>query len=599
VLAAALLSAAGYIVAVGYDLLALRFIGRALPLRQVAFASFASNALSNNVGNTLLTGGPLRYWFYRPLGVSPLEVAKIVLFCSVSFWVGYLFLAGVLLLGHGGALPSLPELRLLDPRFVGASLLALVVAYALAVALQPWLAPRRWAAWLPTPRLALGQLVVASLDILAMAAALYVLLPSATGLSFVSFVVLFLVAVATSAATQVPGGVGVFEALVLLLMGPATPIAGAAAALIAFRVVYCVLPLVVAAPMVALYRVGLGTRRARWNPASDAEIERARPIVERSPFTYPNLVYRREMALVFSDAGNAFVMFGQMHRSSVAMGDAVGPADEAEEATRRFHELCRGARHRPVFFEARGEQAGLYRSLGLVLTKLGEQARVELAQFDLAASRHAALRQACARVRRRGCRFEIAPAADVPALVPELLRVSQAWLAAKSTHEKSFSNASFDAEYLSHFPVAVVRDDHRVLAFANLWQSGGREELSVDLMRHIPDAPNGTMDLLFSEVMLWGRERDFRWFDFGVAPLAGLESGQDPALWRRVGTLLYRHGEHFYNFRGLRSYKDKFGPVWTPRYLASPGGPALPIALLDVTALIAGGLRAIVSKRAR
>jgi phosphatidylglycerol lysyltransferase len=118
-------------------------------------------------------------------------------------------------------------------------------------------------------------------------------------------------------------------------------------------------------------------------------------------------------------------------------------------------------------------------------------------------------------------------------------------------------------------------------------------------MRHIPDAPNGTMDLLFSEVMLWGRERDFRWFDFGVAPLAGLESGQDPALWRRVGTLLYRHGEHFYNFRGLRSYKDKFGPVWTPRYLASPGGPALPIALLDVTALIAGGLRAIVSKRAR
>ncbi len=596
-----LFTALGYLAAIGYDLLALRFIRRALPLRQVAFASFASNAFSNNVGNTLLAGGPLRYWFYHPLGLSPLEVGKIVVFCSASFWVGYLFLAGLLLVAHGGALPKLPELRLLDPRYVGGSLLALIALYAIALAARSRLEQRRWAAWLPTPRLALGQLAVASLDILAMAAALYALLPATTGVSFLSFVVLFLVAVATSAATQVPGGVGVFEALVLLLMGKAAPMAGAAAALIAFRIVYCVLPLLVAAPMVALHRVRLVGRRARWSagPASDADIERARPIVESSPFTYPNLIHRREMALVFSEAGNAFVMFGQVHRSWVAMGDAVGPAGEAEEATRRFHGLCRRARRRPVFFEARGEHDALYRSLGLVLTKLGEDARVDLAQFDLAGSRYAALRQACARVRRHGCRFEIVPAADVPTLIPELLRVSQAWLAAKATGEKSFSNASFDPAYLSHFPVAVVRDERRVLAFANLWQSGGRAELSVDLMRHVPDAPNGTMDFLFSEVMLWGRGLGFGWFDFGVAPLAGLESGQDPALWRKVGTLLYRHGEHFYNFRGLRSYKDKFGPVWTPRYLASPGGAALPIALLDVTALIAGGLRGIVAKRPR
>jgi lysylphosphatidylglycerol synthetase-like protein (DUF2156 family) len=528
-----------------------------------------------------------------------MEVARIVLFCSVSFWVGYLSLAGVLLLAQAGALPKLPELRLLDPRFVGGSLLALVASYLAAVGLRRQLGQRRWTAWLPAPRLALGQLAVASLDILVMAAALYVLLPDETRVSFVPFVALFLVAVATSAATQVPGGVGVFETVVLLLVGPAAPLAGAAAALIAFRVVYCVLPLLAAAPLLALHRVRRAAARARWNPrpASDAEIERARPIVERSPFTYPNLVYRREMALVFSGPGNAFVMFGPMHRSCVAMGDAVGPAAEAEEATRRFCDLCRGARRRAVFFEVSGERAALYRELGLVLTKIGEQARVELGGFDLATPRYAALRQACARVRRHACRFEIVPPAAVPALVPELLRVSQAWLAAKATHEKSFSNASFDAAYLAHFPIAVVRNADGVVAFANLWQGGGREELSVDLMRHIPGAPNGTMDFLFSEVLLWGRAQGFRWFDFGVAPLAGLEAGQEASLWGRVATLIYRHGEHFYNFQGLRSYKDKFAPAWTPRYLASPGGAALPVALVDVTALIAGGLRAIVSKR--
>jgi phosphatidylglycerol lysyltransferase len=332
-------------------------------------------------------------------------------------------------------------------------------------------------------------------------------------------------------------------------------------------------------------------------PASDGEIERARPLIEQSPWTYPNLLFRRDMAVLFSERGNALVMFGHMHRTWVAMGDAIGPPDEAEEVTRRFCGLCREARSRPAFFEVSGAQQPLYRELGLTLIKLGEEARVPLAQFDLASARYAALRQACARVRRRRCRFEIVPRRDVPALLPQLLRVSQGWLERKATHEKGFSNASFDARYLACFDVALVRSPDGVLAFANLWQSGGREELSVDLMRHLPEAPNGSMDFLFSEVMRWGRAQGFRWFNFGVAPLSGLDGGKEGSLWDRIGTLLYRHGEHFYNFQGLRSYKDKFRPVWTPRYLASPGGAALPVALFDVAALIAGGVRAIVSKR--
>ena len=301
---------------------------------------------------------------------------------------------------------------------------------------------------------------------------------------------------------------------------------------------------------------------------------------------------------MFSGRGNAFLMYAQRRATWVAMGEPVGPDEEAPGLAARFCALCRESRARPVFFEVREENRDLYRALGLVLTKLGEEARVELARFDVDAPRYAGLRQASARLRRRGCRFEIIAPREVPALMPGLLRVSEAWLAAKPTREKRFSNAPFDAGYLSHFPVAVVRDEARVLAFANLWQSGAHEELSVDLMRHLPEAPNGTMDFLFTQVLLWGRGEGYRWFNFGVAPLSGLERKGRATLWDRVGTLLYRHGEHFYNFRGLRQYKEKFAPVWAPRYLASPGGAALPLVLLDVAALIAGSVRAIVSRRA-
>jgi phosphatidylglycerol lysyltransferase len=187
----------------------------------------------------------------------------------------------------------------------------------------------------------------------------------------------------------------------------------------------------------------------------------------------------------------------------------------------------------------------------------------------------------------------------VPPLLPTLEAISQSWLARKATSEKGFSNASFDRDYLARFPAAIVRRGDEVVAFANLWLGAEREELSVDLMRHRPDAPNGTMDLLFSELLLWGRAQGYRWFNFGMAPLAGLHDHPEPSVWTRAGAFVYRHAEHFYNFEGLRRYKAKYGPVWTPLYLASPGGLALPPVLVDVTALIAGGLGDVFVKRGR
>jgi phosphatidylglycerol lysyltransferase len=81
-----------------------------------------------------------------------------------------------------------------------------------------------------------------------------------------------------------------------------------------------------------------------------------------------------------------------------------------------------------------------------------------------------------------------------------------------------------------------------------------------------------------------------------MAPFSGLESRALAPLWTRVGALMYRYGEHFYNFQGLREYKEKFDPVWEPRYLASPGGLALPRVLTSVAALISGGIKGVVAK---
>jgi phosphatidylglycerol lysyltransferase len=115
-------------------------------------------------------------------------------------------------------------------------------------------------------------------------------------------------------------------------------------------------------------------------------------------------------------------------------------------------------------------------------------------------------------------------------------------------------------------------------------------------MRYRNDAPPGIMKFLFLELMLWGKERGFRWFNLGMAPLSGLEDRRLAPFWHRLGTFVFRHGEHFCNFQGLRQYKEKFDPYWEPRYLAYPGRLSLPAVLTDVASLVAGGFKGIFMK---
>ncbi|MDX1431700.1 MAG: phosphatidylglycerol lysyltransferase domain-containing protein [Gammaproteobacteria bacterium] len=300
--------------------------------------------------------------------------------------------------------------------------------------------------------------------------------------------------------------------------------------------------------------------------------------------------------LLFSDDERGFVMYQVRGRSWVALGDPVGRAETHAELLWRFRELCDRHDGRPIFYQISAETLPSYIDLGLTALKLGEEARVGLAEFSLDGKARAGLRQSHRRAEREGASFAVLTPEQVAASIEEIEAISGAWLADKHTAEKAFSVGAFSREYIVQFPCAVVRRDAHIVAFANLLASGDRNELTLDLMRHGADAPPGVMDYLFVELMLMGKAESYRWFSLGMAPLSGFEAHRLAPLWHRLGGLIYRHGEHFYNFEGLRHYKDKFRPVWTPRYLVSPGGVALPRMLLDIAALISGGYRRIVAK---
>ena len=347
-----------------------------------------------------------------------------------------------------------------------------------------------------------------------------------------------------------------------------------------------------------LFALSRKLRHAEAEPdlPSARQLDIASRIAADSPDTIANLALLGDKSLMFSETGQSMIMYGISGRSWVALGDPLGPESERGELAWRFRESADEHGGWPVFYEVSARHLPIHIDLGLTLLKLGEEAIVPLGSFSLDGGTRKALRRTRKDAMKAGASFEVIPPEETHNFLPGLKEISDEWLAAKRTKEKGFSLGRFDERYLKSFPVALVRVGDAVVAFANVWIGADHAEISVDLMRYTSVAPPGVMEYLLIELMLWGRENGYQRFNLGMSPLSGIENRSLAPLWNRIGALLFSRGEPFYNFQGLRLYKEKFDPVWEPRYLASPGGLVLPRILTNVASLISGGLVGVVSK---
>jgi phosphatidylglycerol lysyltransferase len=315
---------------------------------------------------------------------------------------------------------------------------------------------------------------------------------------------------------------------------------------------------------------------------------RVRELVATATHTAANLALVGDKGVLFSDDRKSFLMYGIAGRSWVAMGDPVGPSFARPDLARRFRALACENGGRAVFYLVTPENLSMYIDLGFSVSKIGETALIPLDTFSLDGGSRKSLRRARKTAIEAGCTFSVLASAEVRTLLSELRGVSDGWLASKRGKEKGFSLGYFDERYLEQCPIALVRRGEQVIAFANLWATADEAELSVDLMRYLPDAPPGIMDYLLTEILLWGKARGYRVFDLGMAPLAGLETGETAPVWNRLAALISTRSTLFYNFEGVRRYKEKFDPAWEGRYIAVPAGMHPTVALADVARLVAG-----------
>jgi phosphatidylglycerol lysyltransferase len=314
-------------------------------------------------------------------------------------------------------------------------------------------------------------------------------------------------------------------------------------------------------------------------PPNAVTIARAERAVAASPRATAALAFVGDKRVLFGDGDRAFVMYGVHGRSWIALGDPVGSEELVAELTWRFRELTDRHDAECAFHAVEEARLPLYLDLGLTLTRVGDEGRIALGADAETPSHEPA---------HEGSIVHVVDPAELPSRLDALRTVDEAWRGTGHHRELGFVAGPFKPEWIRRFPAVLVERDGALIAFASVLPSGRRAEIAVDLVRHTPAAPPHVGELVFDEAMRWGRARGYARLNVGMAPTGDPEERSPVPGWNRLRPLLYPHAALFGDDRALRAFAESRGAVWTPRYLAAPGGMALLRVLADLTALIGG-----------
>ncbi|MGA2411622.1 MAG: phosphatidylglycerol lysyltransferase domain-containing protein [Candidatus Binataceae bacterium] len=332
----------------------------------------------------------------------------------------------------------------------------------------------------------------------------------------------------------------------------------------------------------------LRTAPGHVRPPSSEELSRAGDIIRVQHRSAAMLALMGDKSFLFSRSGRAFLMYAKRGRSWIALFDPVGPHEEWCELVWRFVGLADANGGRAAFYQIRPESLPLYLDAGLRVIKVGEEACLYLREFTLEGSHRYGLRQALKRGERDGLTFELRSAQETLQAGGELKRISDAWLASHHSSERSFSVAAFESGFIAVQSSAISCHRGEPVGFVTLMMAGQPTEATIGLMRQMPDAPPYRMEFLITHLALELKARKISVLSLGNVPLAGLVRTPLSSQWHRVGGMLWRHAGSVYNFKGLRSFKNKFRPTWEPRYLAASGAIGPFISLVEIATLASG-----------
>lgn len=789
---ALMIAVSSYIAITGYDVIALNHIKREVEYSRAATAAFLASVFGNNIGFAMLTGTSIRYRIYSQIGLSAVEVAAVSSMCALTtiLGMGVIFALAMVLQSGNELQTDLPFSPVLM-HYAGWLILAVIAGYILYSKNKPLtINLRNWSIRLPASATIVKQILLATANLTLVALLIYVLLPSGTDVSFLAFLGVFALALIAGSASNVPGGIGVFESVILLGLPEISP-AALLASILMFRVIYYLTPLVIASIMFTYHEMmrkkehiegihdstfdalhefgpqilsmlvlvagiilllsgsipvgfdrellvlhiplsvvelshlfgaatgvclfvaargisrrlhaafwlavvllitgmitslfkGLGFREAsalflilsllwysraqfyrkaslfeegfpvEWvtllsvtlvttiwlglfsfkdivyssdlwlqvgfdddysrflrsivfvlmvsavitaynllrpdplpqRPETDV-LDKIRSILSNTKDTRSDLVLLGDKRILFSPSENSFLMYQIHGKSWAVLGNPVGDPTEFSDLIWRFRAMCDRYGGWPVFYLVDASQLSLFRDFNLSFEHIGDDAVIPLEHFSITLSLSTELQQVHERISAMGAQIDLIKSDALDQLMPELKAVSDSWLEMKDTNDTGYSRGFFDPYYIRNFECAVVRLNHRVIAFAVILETSERQEIGVDLKRCHQQAPSNIMDFLMIELMVLKKQQGYQQVNLGLAPPSGHRDDVLMSLLNRVGAFMYQPTQMIVAGENAlrRQWFEMYKPIWVPKYLVSRGGSKTSRILRDLAKL--------------
>jgi phosphatidylglycerol lysyltransferase len=321
----------------------------------------------------------------------------------------------------------------------------------------------------------------------------------------------------------------------------------------------------------------------------EGHFEQMIPILkERGGSHLTHLTFLKDKEVFWTKDQTVFIVYRRIANKLIVLGDPVGSEEHFKDSIKEFCEYSKNEGLKPVFYQISSKYMQYYHDSGYRFIKLGEEGQVNLRQFTLQGKQNAKLRTSMNKFERSGFTFEVAHPPFTKDVLDEVTDVSKSWLG--NQKEKEFSVASFREDYVSRFPIAMLRDaEGKLIAFSTL-PTNYKNTVSIDLMRRVSHSPPGTMDVLFVHIFNWAKAQGYETCSLGMSPLSNVGNCSHSFTSEKIIRLAYLYGNSLYNFRGLKEFKDKFSTSWEPKFLAYKK-TILPIAFIQLLLLINGKSR--------
>ncbi|HSX27932.1 MAG TPA: phosphatidylglycerol lysyltransferase domain-containing protein [Candidatus Saccharimonadales bacterium] len=310
-------------------------------------------------------------------------------------------------------------------------------------------------------------------------------------------------------------------------------------------------------------------------PSNMREVERLARLYAHSSEDIFKL-WPADKSYFFTEDHEGFIAYKVTRGCAVALADPIASRHLQLVFARRFAEYASQHGWTPAFLHAPASSHNLYESAGYALLKIGENAVVDVRTFVDQTARNKHFRNVANRFTKQGYKVEYYNSPHNAPLLHELRMVSDSWLELPGRSERSFGLGFFDEDYLQMSKVAVLRDPAgKIVAFVNQQPNYSKRRASIDLMRHLGEAPPNVMDFLLQQMIIQAHTEGWQEFDLGLVPLAGVGKESAAPIREKLMAIFYERGDRLFAFQGLYRFKNKFAPQWETSYLAYVGSSAL------------------------